>query len=180
MIERPKRIDWQAERDRIDLAAVVTGILGPSPGRRGERGRLLWWSCPFHSDANPSFSIEPGKPWWRCYGCGKHGDAATLVMELEGVGFPEAINRLTGRSTASGTTRPRPSPTTKTEPKPSGLPETEALALVAEAEARLWTPEGSEALAYLTGRRKLTPETIRVARLGWSPGVRLTTREGRC
>jgi hypothetical protein len=42
-----------------------------------------------------------------------------------------------------------------------------AEALVAESVARLWSPEGSEALAYLTGpERCLTPETIRAARLG--------------
>jgi hypothetical protein len=44
-----------------------------------------------------------------------------------------------------------------------------AAALVAEATDRLWRPEGAEALAYLTGRRLLRPETIRAARLGWTP-----------
>ncbi len=44
-----------------------------------------------------------------------------------------------------------------------------AAALVAEAEDRLWRPEGAAALAYLTGRRLLRPETIRAARLGWTP-----------
>jgi hypothetical protein len=58
-------IDWQAERDWIDLAAVATGLLGLAPGRRGERGRKLWWHCLFHKDPNPSFMIEPGKPWWK-------------------------------------------------------------------------------------------------------------------
>jgi hypothetical protein len=47
-----------------------------------------------------------------------------------------------------------------------------ALALVEAAAARLWTPEGAKALAYLTGpRRCLKPETIRAARLGWTPQV---------
>ena len=42
--------------------------------------------------------------------------------------------------------------------------------LVTEAAARLWTPEGANALDYLRGRG-LTEETIRAARLGWTPGV---------
>src|SRR5258708_5255633 len=79
------RIDWPTLRDRIDLAAITTGLLGPAPGRRGERGRRLWWPCPFHDDKNPSFCVTPGKREWRCFGCSEHGDAAALVMRLQGV-----------------------------------------------------------------------------------------------
>ena len=81
------RIDWKELRDRIDLAAVATALMGPAPGRRGERGRRLWWSCPFHEDGNPSFYIDPGKPYWKCYGCQERGDAANLVMHLRSVPF---------------------------------------------------------------------------------------------
>jgi DNA primase len=170
------RLDWHEVRDRVDVAAVATNQMGPAPGRRGEHGRRLWWSCPFHEDANPSFCIEPGKPWWRCYGCGEHGDAANLVMKLQGVGFREAIEIVaelagivapSGRSTG---TFPRPE-------VPSGLPPADALSLVTEAALRLWTPEGIEALAYLYGRG-LTDKTIRAAYLGWTPGVMIPTREG--
>ena len=38
--------------------------------------------------------MTPGNPWWKCYGCGEHGDAATLVMRLRGVAFPEAVRWL--------------------------------------------------------------------------------------
>jgi CHC2 zinc finger/Toprim-like len=176
------RIDWQTERDRIDLAAVATGLLGPAPGRTGEHGRRLWWHCPFHEDHNPSFMIEPGKPWWKCWGCGESGDAANLVMKLEGVAFPEAVSRLTGRSALSRITRPHPSPKPK-RPEvpelPKGLPAADALVLVVQSEARLWSPEGSEALADLTRPRGLSLATIRAARLGWTPGVRLATKDGR-
>jgi hypothetical protein len=49
---------------------------------------------------------------------------------------------------------------------------------VGDAEARLWSPEGSEALSYLTGERHLTLGTIRAARLGVTPGVRIPTKDG--
>src|SRR3954454_21643545 len=98
-LSHSRRTDWQAERERIDLAAVATSILGPSPGRRGERGRRLWWPCPFHDDNNPSFCVEPGKGWWKCFGCGASGDTAKLVMRLEAKTFPEAIASLTGEPT---------------------------------------------------------------------------------
>jgi len=180
------RIDWRAERNGIDLAAVATGLLGPAPGRRGERGRRLWWPCPFHEDRNPSFMVDPGKPWWKCWGCGERGNAANLVMRIKGTTFPEALADLTGRPAPSGTARPRHRPeAARPDPKPSrtpagpsGMPLAEALALVAEAEARLWTHEGAEALAYLTGPRRLALGTIRAARLGWTPGVQVPKQGG--
>ena len=171
------RVDWKAERDRIDLADVLTRLLGPPPGRRGERGRRLWWSCPFHEDANPSLSVDPGKPWWRCYGCDARGDAATLVMKLNGRTFPEALAFLTGGPSPS--TRRRPGPVVgvpaprrhsddpdNSERRSGGLSPEAAAVLVDEAAARLWTPEGADALTYLIDARMLAPATIRAARLG--------------
>ncbi len=174
------RIDWKAERDRIDLAAVATGLLGPAPGRRGERGRRLWWNCPFHEDRNPSFCVDPGRKRWRCFGCGEHGDAASLWMRIRGMNFPDAVAELTGRAATRGPARARPDPPARPVPDPpKGLLEAEALALVEGAEARLWTPEGAEALGYLTGPRCLASGAIRAARLGWTPGARLTAKDGR-
>ena len=182
-------IDWKVLRDRIDLAAVATALMGPAPGRRGERGRRLWWSCPFHEDANPSLGIDPGKAWWRCYGCDEKGDAATLVMRLRGLPFPEAVRWLAdfARGAApNAPTRPgfKPAPKaprkapTRPEAAPGGMTGPEAAALVEGAADRLWTPEGADALAGLRARG-LGDETIRAARLGYDPTVRATARDGR-
>src|SRR5262249_34100190 len=91
MTARGDGIDWSAIQDRVDLARVATALLGPAPGRRGERGRRLWWKCPLHADKNPSFCVEPGREWWKCFGCGEEGDGPRLAMKLTGVGFPEAV-----------------------------------------------------------------------------------------
>ena len=168
------QIDWKAERERIDLAAAVTKLIGPASKRRGESGRKLWWSCPLgtHPDANPSFCIDPGKPWWKCWGCGESGDAANLVMRLESMTFPESVNYLTGGLAPAGPRGPRkahPPPAPRPPAKPSGMPEDVALALVEDSAASLWTVEGEDALAYLTGPRRLSHESIRAARLGWTP-----------
>ena len=97
--------------------------------------------------------------------------------------FPEAVAYLTGGPTPTrpgkAPGRPVAKPKPVPPPEPSGLPEADALALVADAAARLWRPEGADALAYLTGpRRCLSLETIRAARLGWTPGVMVPTRDG--
>ncbi len=175
MTTPPGRLDWPEIRDRIDLAAVATSLLGPAPGRRGGRGRL-WWKCPFHTDKNPSFHVNPIKKTWTCYGCNEHGDAAALVMNLNNCTFPEAVAHLAGKPAPAGNpTHPRPpaasppvNPAAGPVKQASGLPLADALKLVEEAAARLWTPEGGDALAYLRGRG-LTEATIKAARLGWTP-----------
>jgi hypothetical protein len=174
------RIDWSAIRDRVDLARVATALFGPAPGRRGERGRKLYWLCPFHQDRNPSFCVDPSKPrWWKCWGCGEHGDAANLVMRLKGWSFPEAVRWLAEQAVVvapSGNPArqapPPQKPPAATAAKPaersSGLSAADAQAFVSKASERLWQDDelGRYALGYLRGPRGLTDETIRAARLG--------------
>ncbi|MFO0957430.1 MAG: CHC2 zinc finger domain-containing protein [Isosphaeraceae bacterium] len=175
-----RRADWKAERHRIDLAKVATDLLGPAPGRRGDRGRL-WWRCPIHPDKNPSLLVDAARGHWRCFGCGESGDAASLVMRVLGKTFPEALEHLTGRRTV-----PRKAPgkfvgaAISREPaRPSGLAEEDALALVEASVACLWSNEGADALAYLTGPdRGLHVETIRAVSLGWTPGVNVPKAAG--
>ena len=189
---RGDRFDWSEIRDRIDLAAVATNLLGPAPGRRAGKGRL-WWRCPFHDDKNPSFHVNPVKRTWKCYGCSEHGDAAALVMKLNRCGFPEAVSWLaeqagilppSSRPPSGKPTRPRPPAASKltkppdaTQERSTGLPLADALKLVEDAARRIWTSEGATALAYLKSRG-LTDATIRAARLGWMPEVSLPTSDG--
>ncbi len=184
-------LNWPAIRDRVDLARVVSALLGPASKRQGRR---LLWPCPFHQDSHPSFEVDPQRNTWRCWPCNLGGDAPALVMKQNGVAFPEAVRivaELSGIVASSGgSPRPR-SPARLSASKPakaaspppersSGLPPCEASELVTEAAGRLWTPEGTEALAYLH-TRGLTDETIRVARLGVVKRVSIPTREGdRC
>jgi hypothetical protein len=184
------RIDWPALRDRIDLGTLATSFLGPAPGRRGGKGSRLWWSCPFHRDPNPSFAVATRRRWFKCFGCGEQGDAATLVMKLIGVTFPEAVRWLDERyGTGSSTTRPPPVPTAKAPAAgaasrlaaspggPSGLSPDAATALVEAASERLWTPRGKGHLDYLRSRG-LEDETIRTARLGAVERAWIPTKDG--
>lgn len=178
-----KPIDWKVERARIDLAAVALQLLGPPPGRRGEHGRRLWWNCPFHDDANPSFCVDPEKPWYRCYGCNAKGDAATLVMELMHLNFREALAHLTGSSFHSSSlridSRWGPVAGLKSKSKVTGMPEADALELVDAASARLWSPKGTKSLAYLmSDDRCLSVDTIRGARLGTTHGILIPRANG--
>ncbi|MDQ7054994.1 MAG: CHC2 zinc finger domain-containing protein [Persephonella sp.] len=50
--------------------------------------------CPFHTEKTPSFMVSPQKNIFKCFGCGKSGNAVTFLMEYEGISFGEAVIKL--------------------------------------------------------------------------------------
>lgn len=50
--------------------------------------------CPFHKEKTPSFTVTPDKGIFHCFGCGKGGDIFTFLMEIEGLTFPETLEKL--------------------------------------------------------------------------------------
>ena len=47
--------------------------------------------CPFHNEKTPSFIVSPSKGLFKCFGCGKAGNAVTFIMEHENISYPEAL-----------------------------------------------------------------------------------------
>ena len=145
-------------RTRTPLAAVV--------GRRmrlARSGRQWKGCCPFHGEKTPSFYVyEDGH--YHCFGCGAHGDAIGFVMQSEGAGFMEAVERLAAEA---GLDVPKPSP----EAAAAEQRRLDIAAVLEVAQAsyhrRLFLAEGRHALDYLRGR-SLTEQTILRFGLGWS------------
>ena len=50
--------------------------------------------CPFHSEKSPSFVVSEAKGMFKCFGCGKGGDALSFIKEYEKIDFNEAVKRL--------------------------------------------------------------------------------------
>jgi DNA primase len=61
------------------------------------RGVNLIGLCPFHDEKTPSFTVSPSKNIYKCFGCGRGGDAITFIKEHEGFSYPEAIRYLARR-----------------------------------------------------------------------------------
>ncbi|MBQ7568598.1 DNA primase [bacterium] len=57
-------------------------------------GGKYWGCCPFHDEKTPSFSVDPDRGLWFCFGCQAGGDIIGFVMRRENVGFSEAIRLL--------------------------------------------------------------------------------------
>jgi len=60
-------------------------------------GRNFKGLCPFHHEKTPSFMVNEELQIFKCFGCGKGGDALTFLMEIEGLEFGEALTRLAER-----------------------------------------------------------------------------------
>ncbi|MBR3846146.1 MAG: DNA primase, partial [Alistipes sp.] len=53
--------------------------------------------CPFHNEKTPSFIVSPAKGVYKCFGCGKGGNAVTFLMEHESLSYPEALKMVAKR-----------------------------------------------------------------------------------
>ena len=59
-----------------------------------KRGANLLGLCPFHNEKTPSFTVSPAKNIYKCFGCGKGGNAVQFLMEHDTMSFPEALRFL--------------------------------------------------------------------------------------
>ena len=76
-------------REQVDIEEVVNDYVSLK-----RKGQNLWACCPFHQERTPSFSVSPAKQIYKCFGCGKAGDPIQFIMDIEGLGFTEAIRHL--------------------------------------------------------------------------------------
>jgi DNA primase len=76
-------------RAATDILSVVQGYVALK-----KKGQNWFGLCPFHSEDSPSFSVHQGKQIFRCFGCGKGGNAFSFLMEIERITYPEAVRVL--------------------------------------------------------------------------------------
>jgi len=76
--------------DRIYAAANIVDIIGEYVTLR-RAGVNYKACCPFHNEKTPSFVVSPSKGVYKCFGCGKGGNAVTFLMEHESISYPEAL-----------------------------------------------------------------------------------------
>ena len=140
---------WLDElRDRADIVQVVSRYVQLNP-----KGGRYWGLCPFHGEKTASFSVNPQRQMYYCFGCHAGGSAINFVMEMEHVEFKDAVKLLA-------------------EQVHMELPE-ERLYEANKQCARffhkqLWLPENAAMLDYLHGRG-LSDSVIRTFGLGSTP-----------
>ena len=87
------KIDINRIAESIDIVDLVSAEVQLKP-----QGKSLVGCCPFHTEKTGSFTVNPARQTYHCFGCGKHGDVFSWVMEREGCNYPEAIRRLAKRA----------------------------------------------------------------------------------
>lgn len=76
-------------KNRIDIVEVVGDFVSLK-----RKGQNMWACCPFHNEKSPSFTVSPTKGFYKCFGCGKAGDAIDFVMEIEKLNYVETLKYL--------------------------------------------------------------------------------------
>ena len=82
--------------DRIYAAADIVDIVSDYVTLK-RKGVNYQACCPFHQEKTPSFVVSPSRGIYKCFGCGKGGNAINFVMESENISYPEALKMVAKR-----------------------------------------------------------------------------------
>jgi len=155
-------------KNRIRENTDIVRIIGESVELR-KAGVNFIGLCPFHAEKTPSFSVNPGKQFFHCFGCGESGDVFSFMMKYHRLTFPEALKELARRT---GIDLPEQ---TLSKADQEQLRQRERLYKVNEAAALalqkilIESPMAASARAYL--HKRGVPDAAREQyRLGYAPG----------
>lgn len=153
-----------AVNQRTDIVEVIGQFL-----QLKRRGVNYIANCPFHNERTPSFNVNPARGIFKCFGCGKGGNAVTFVQEHEKLSYPEAIKWL------AGFYRIEVEETERSQEQIAQQQEEEGLRVVAEFAAGWFSGNLKESeegqaigLSYFK-HRGVRPEAIETFRLGYCP-----------
>lgn len=148
-------------RDRSDIEQIIGSCV--TLKRAGSNVKGL---CPFHSEKTPSMVVYPDSRSFYCFGCGAGGDVITFVMKYHNLDYEGAIEYLASRC---GIEIPRD----RNSSYDRGVSRKRVLEMNLCAARyfrdRLFSPDGTEALRYLTEKRRLSGATIKHFGLGFAP-----------
>ena len=127
-----------------------------------QTGKYYRALCPFHTEKTPSFTVNPERQIFYCFGCGEGGDVFRFLMRREGFSFPDAVRHLAERAGIPVPERGRP--------REEGLLKLFELQRLACDHFRkiLKGPEGTAAREYLS-QRGVGSEAVERFQLGYAP-----------
>ncbi len=147
---------------RVDIVDVIDAYTTLKKAGKNYKGL-----CPFHSEKTPSFSVEPDKQFYYCFGCGAGGNALGFLMNYENFDYVEAIEKLAAQ-VGMEVPREESSLAQHTREKNQALHDVlQKSARYYQAQLRLH-PDKQRAVDYLK-KRGLTGEIARDFALGYAP-----------
>ena len=82
--------------DRIKQATDIVEVVGDFVSLK-KKGANYSACCPFHNEKTPSFNVNPVRQIYKCFGCGAAGDSIKFVMDVDGIGYGEALRYLANK-----------------------------------------------------------------------------------
>jgi len=155
-----------ATLERIRAASDIVDVIGASVPLK-KAGANFVALCPFHKEKTPSFSVNPHRQIFHCFGCHKGGDVFAFVKEYENIGFVDAVRRLADRAKIPIELDQSPGEQQSRHVK-------DQLLQIHEQIAQRWQncllneAAGQLARDYLA-RRGVSPEAVKLFRLGAAP-----------
>ena len=149
-------------RRRIDIVSLIGEYVTLK-----KAGKNYLGLCPFHREKTPSFTVNPDKQMFYCFGCSEGGNGVSFLMKLNNLTFPEAVRQLAGKV---GVVIPdRPLSREEHERSTLGEQIRRVNGLAADYFAKvLQSPAGEEGRAYLRNRG-IGAEAISTFRIGFVP-----------
>jgi DNA primase len=150
--------------DEVRLASDIVAVVSDYVTLK-KSGRNFFGLCPFHPEKSPSFSVNPEKQIFHCFGCGVGGNAFTFIQRQQGISFPEAVRLLAKRA---GIVIPEPEAEDATAAQ-----EKDALYFVNKLAAEffqnmLFAEIGRPAREYMN-KRGFNDEALRLFGIGYAP-----------
>ena len=149
-------------RDAANIVEVVSNYVNLKAA-----GNLYRGLCPFHSEKTPSFTVNPEKRIFHCFGCGVGGNVFRYLMLQKGISFVEALMELAERYNIEVTPDGDSSEYRYNKNLKSDIYQVMSLAMDFFHQTLL-QPDGRQAREYLSGRG-LPLEIIKEFKLGWAP-----------
>ena len=160
-------------RERVPISSVIGTRVSFDRKKTNAPKGDFWACCPFHGEKSPSFHCEDRKGRYHCFGCGVTGDHFRFLTELEGLSFPEAVQRV---ADMAGVPMPaRDAEMEIREAKRATLYDVMEMA-TKFFEEQLQAAGGAKARAYLRDRG-LSAATQHSYRLGYAPESRNALKE---
>ncbi len=160
-------------RDRVPISAVIGARVTWDRKKTNLSRGDYWACCPFHGEKSPSFHCEDRKGRYHCFGCGVTGDHFRFLTDLEGLNFPEAVERV---ADMAGIAMPQQDAQAEQREKDrTTLLDVMELATLFFQD-QLQTAGGARARAYLR-ERGLSGRTIETFRLGYAGESRNALKE---
>ena len=150
--------------DEVRAATDIVEVVGEYV-RLKRRGSNYIGLCPFHQEKTPSFNVNPEMGIFKCFGCGSGGDGFRFLMQVENIGFVEAVRSLADRA---GITLPESQEEHREQSESESIHNALRFAGRFFFDQLTQTEEGKPALEYLT-QRGFTPATIKKYGLGYAP-----------